>query len=146
MICGEPSLACNLIPIRLPTGTAFYTVCRQVGFNVFSLTKTDNSQQPFASYGTADVPAIWVVARADNPSRTDDYGVQIHCFSTKLYRLSRAVPLSTDCSLLRFFKMNNFSRDSATKTLQQAISDSNAYLAILETAILPIKLPTHIPL
>ena len=37
-MCGKPSLACSLIPIRLPTGTAFYTICRQVGFNVFSLT------------------------------------------------------------------------------------------------------------
>ena len=36
---GEPSLACSLIPIRLPTGTAFYSVCRQEGFNVFSLTQ-----------------------------------------------------------------------------------------------------------
>lgn len=37
LICGEPSLACSLIPIRLPTGTAFYVVCRQTGFNFFSL-------------------------------------------------------------------------------------------------------------
>ena len=60
-------------------------------------------QQPFTAYSAADVPVIWVAARADNPGRTDDYGVQIHCFSTKLYRLSRAVPLSTDRPLLRFF-------------------------------------------
>ena len=26
-MCGEPSLACSLIPIRLPTGTAFYVIC-----------------------------------------------------------------------------------------------------------------------
>ena len=41
--------------------------------------------------------------KTDNPNWTDDYGVQIHCFATKLYRLSRAVPLSTDYPLLRFF-------------------------------------------
>ena len=38
LICGEPSLACSLIPIRLPTGTVFSVICRQTGFNVFSLT------------------------------------------------------------------------------------------------------------
>ena len=30
--CGRPSLACSLILIRLPTGTAFYAICHQMGF------------------------------------------------------------------------------------------------------------------
>ena len=83
-------------------------------------------QQPFTAYGAADVRAIWVVARADNPSRTDDYGVQIHCFTAKLYRLSsrRDDPLPS-CSVTVLFATvfwiaseKRFRRDSATKTLQ----------------------------
>ena len=34
-------------------------------------------------------------------------------------------------------------RDTAAKTLQQARRDLNSYLAVLETAVLPIKLPTY---
>ena len=53
--------------------------------------------------------------------------------------------ITSKCTpLLRFFKMNNFGRDSATKTLQQARRDLNSYLAVLETAVLPVELPTYV--
>lgn len=64
-------------------------------------------------------PVWWKTA--DNPSRTYDYGIQIHCFTTKLYRLSMGKTAIVISPLLRFFFMKQCSHDlenSAAKTLR----------------------------
>ena len=57
-------------------------------------------------------PIIWIEQMT--------HGLQIRYSTTELYRLSRAVPLSTDCPLLRFF-LWQFFWDSHQKTLLQRL-------------------------
>lgn len=74
------------------------------------------------------------------------YRLQGDCTAFVLYRLSRgrAVSCVPSATVLYSPLQNCMARNSAAKTLQQVRNDSNAYLAVLETAVLPIKLLTHV--
>ena len=80
------------------------------------------------------------------------HGLQIRYSTTELYRLSRgkSVPLYFPSvtvlfcdSFLDRIRKTLFAETPQLKLRKQVRSDSNAYLAVLETAVLPIKLLTN---
>ena len=80
------------------------------------------------------------------------HGLQIRYSTTELYRLSRgnSVPLYFPSVTVLFATVfwiaseNTFAETPQLKLRKQVRSDSNAYLAVLETAVFPIKLPTYV--